>query len=571
MLRFLKVRNFALIHELEIEFGPGLNLLTGETGSGKSIVVDALGLLSGRRSSADMIRSGCELAVLEGTFSFAPGSPIARLLENAGIDLEDDQILVRREFTTSGRGRIFLNNSLATLSTLKAVGDALTDIHSQQDQLSLLERSAHLEWLDRYGKNSELSSPVRASFRKMSDLARQLDSMRVDEQQRLRRMDILEFQLNEIRSAKLRSDEKEELEAEKNILANREKIFALANDAYSILYEHESALISQIRRVQKILDELRAFDSTWEPQREAAAESMYRLEDLALSMRDYAGSLDFSPDRLEQIEQRLSEIEQLARKYGSSVDAILGFARQCEEELEKWRSHADTSRLLMEGMQLEVATYQALAEQLSSKRLLDAAKLEKEIRQEFEALAMEKMELAVRFSHNDRSEGKGEIPSHYGPTGFDHVEFLLAPNKGEEWKPLAKIVSGGELSRVMLAIKSLCGDDTGKTLVFDEVDAGIGGRVAEAIGRRLKKIAESSQVLCVTHLPQIAAFARRHFHVSKEAVGDRTETQVQVLDAAGRVQELARMLGGEVITEITRRHAREMLEISEGKSRSGRE
>jgi DNA repair protein RecN (Recombination protein N) len=566
MLRFLRVRDFALIHELEIEFGPGLNLLTGETGSGKSIVVDALGLLAGRRFSSEMIRSGCETAALEGTFSMQPDGPAAQLLKDAGIGLEEDQVIIRRELSAGGRSRVFINDSLAALATLKAVGDTLTDIHSQQEQQSLLDVSAHLDWLDRFGKNQEMVAPVRASYRKMSEIGRRLESMRIDEQERLRRMDILEFQLNEIRNAKLRPEEKQELESEKNILANREKIFALANEAYTLLYEHESSLITQIRRVHKILEELNGFDASWGAHRDAASESMYRLEDLALTMRDYTGNLDFSPDRLDQVEQRLSEIEKLSRKYGHLIEEIISYSNKTEVELELLRSHADTSRLLTSELQKEIQEYHSLAEKLSGKRRRDATRLEKEIRDEFAALAMENMELSVRFDPDQRPTRISLIPSHYGPAGVDRVEFLLAPNKGEEMKPLARIVSGGELSRVMLAVKSLCGgDEYSKSLVFDEVDSGIGGRVAEAVGKRLKRISEKNQVLCVTHLPQIAAFATRHYHVSKETVGERTETSVRELDATGRIFELARMLGGEVITEITRRHAREMLNTAEGK------
>jgi DNA repair protein RecN (Recombination protein N) len=387
--------------------------------------------------------------------------------------------------------------------------------------------------------------------------------MAMDEQERLRRVDILQFQINEIRRANLQSQEKEDLETERNVLANREKIFALATEAYSLLYESESSLLSLANRLERILQELEGYDSAWASHRESLRENLYRLEDLAFAARDYTSSIDFSPERLDQIEQRLSDLDKLSRKYGTSIPEILAYADKSEKELEELVSYADISKMLADKLAEETSQYLALAAKLSEKRRGDAARLEREIRREFQALAMEKMNLSVRLDCREGERSPGRIPSSYGPSGIDRVELMIAPNKGEEMRPLTKIASGGELSRVMLAIKSLCGDEEpGKTLVFDEVDAGIGGRVAEAVGRRLRDISQISQVLCVTHLPQIAAFARHHFNVCKEAVGARTETFVNALEESARVEELARMMGGAIITETTRRHAREMLEHS---------
>lgn len=563
MLRFLRIREFALIRELEIEFGAGLNLLTGETGSGKSILVDALGLLVGDRSSADMVRSNSDLAVLEGVFEVESGGAVPRLLQDAGIEPEEDSLLIRREISSGGRSRVFINNSLATLALLKSIGERLADIHGQHDQKSLLDLSSHLEWLDRFGGNIEAVTRVRESYKRMRDLADRLDSMAMDEQERLRRVDILQFQINEIRRARLLPQEKEDLEAERNILANREKIFALASEAYSLLYESESSLLSLTNRLERILQELEGYDPSWTPQRESLRENLYKLEDLSFAARDYTSNVDFSPERLDQVEQRLSDLDKLSRKYGSSIPQILAYADKCERELEELISYADTSKMLAGGLGEETSQYLALATKLSEKRRIDAVRLERALRKEFQALAMEKMELSVHFDPKEAEQPCGRIAGSYGPSGIDRVEFMIAPNKGEEMRPLTKIASGGELSRVILAIKSLCGGgEPGKTLVFDEVDAGIGGRVAEAVGRRLRDISQISQVLCVTHLPQIAAFARHHFNVCKEVVGARTETFVNPLDESERVEELARMMGGEIITETTRRHALEMIDHS---------
>jgi DNA repair protein RecN (Recombination protein N) len=572
MLRLLRIRNLALIRELEIEFGRGLNLLTGETGSGKSILVDALGLLLGARSAQEMIRSDCDSAVLEGFFEIEKGSSVAQLLAESGFETEDNGLLIRREISSTGRNRIFVNNHLATLSLLRSIGDKLADIHGQQDQRSLLDLPAHLEWLDYFGGNGALRKQVRESYRKLRETVQQLESMETDEQERLRRIDILQFQIEEIRRIGPQPGEKEDLENERNVLSNREKILAMATDTYATLYESESSILRGMNRLERTLEELERFDKNWTMHREALQESRYKLEDLAYAARDYAAGSDFSPERLEQVHQRLYELEKLSKKYGASCSDILEYLGNCTRELEELRTYEESSARLAEQLLLESGVYRQNADQLSQKRRRDAQRLEKEIRKEFVALAMDRMELRVQFQSREGNETEERIPRYYGLDGIDHVEFLIAPNKGEEMKPLARIASGGELSRLMLSIKVLCGnEETDRTLVFDEVDTGIGGRVAEAVGKRLLDISKENQVLCVTHLPQIAAFARHHFNVHKEIVGSRTETIVKPLSEAERVQELSRMLGGKTITQTTRRHALEMLEHSMKQSREGTE
>ena len=560
MLRSLRIRDFALIRELEIEFGTGLNLLTGETGSGKSILVDALGLILGERSSQEMVRTNCETAMLEAVFDLDGSSEIHSMLEVAGMDAPDNTLLVRREISTGGRGRIFINNNLATVALLKKLGDRLADIHGQQDRQSLLDLGTHLEWLDRFGGNSALVNEVRRQHAKLRAIAERLDSMKMDEQERLRRIDVLQFQIAEIQRVNPQPQEKEALESERNILIHREKIFALSAEAYSLIYESDAAVLSQSKRLQKIIQELEAYDSSWTPHREQLEEAAYRLEDLSLAVRDYTSASDFSPGRLDLVEQRLSDLERLSHKYGQSAEEILAYAEKCRQELDGLLSYSDTSRRLSEEFDEALAEYLKSADALSGKRRGDAAQLEGSLREEFQALSMEKMDLIVRFHPRTEETGVARIPGRCGPAGTDRIEFMVSPNRGEEMKPLAKIASGGELSRVMLAIRTVCGTgDRDKTLVFDEVDAGIGGRVAETVGRRLRDIARTNQVLCVTHLPQIAAFGSHHFYVRKEAVGERTETFVQRLEEQERVQELARMLGGEVVTDTARHHAREML------------
>jgi DNA repair protein RecN (Recombination protein N) len=573
MLRLLKIRDFALVRNLEIEFKPGLNLLTGETGSGKSIVVDALGLLAGDRPSPEMIRRGSETATMEGEFEFAASDAgIAAILEEAGIQCGDATVLVRREITSAGRSRNFVNNSLATLTLLRNLGERLVEIHGQHDRQALLDLPTHLEWVDRFGGNTAETAAIRERFRRLRDILRRLDAMKMDEQERLRRVDVLQFQLEEIRRVAPKPGEKESLETERRLLANREKIYSLASETYALVYEDESSILAKANRLLRLLQELESYDPRWSTHREALRESIYRLEDLSYSVRDYSADLEFSPARLDEIERRLSDIDRLCRKYGNSVDEVLRYESATELQLQGLLSHAESTRELEELFRRELDEYAAAVEPLSRKRHADASRLERELRKEFRNLAMDRMDLRVHFHSCDETTADGRLPGNYGPTGIDRVEFLVSPNKGEEFKPLAKIASGGELSRIMLSIRTVCGSaDSGKALVFDEVDAGVGGRAAEAVGRRLAEISRTNQVLCVTHLPQIAAFADQHFRVRKDAVGSRTETSVRELDDAERMEELARMLGGEVITETTRRHAREMRQHSRGAAPRARE
>jgi DNA repair protein RecN (Recombination protein N) len=571
MLRFLRIRNLALIRELEIEFGPGLNLLTGETGSGKSILVDALGLLLGARPSQEMIRSDCDAAVVEGCFEAAKCPSVLPLIVSSGIETEDNDLLIRREISVGGRNRVFINSTLATTALLKAIGEKLADIHGQQDQRSLLDLPTHLEWLDFFGGNAAKVNEIREIYKEMRRIAQKIKTKATGEQERLRKIDSLQFQIDEIQKINPKPNEKEELENEKNLLSNREKILSLATEAYSILYENELSILRESKRLSRILEELERFDKCWTPHREALEDSRYKLEDVAFAARDYAARSDFSPERLELVHQRLYALEKLTRKYGSSISEILEYSGECARELNELLADADTTSQLAQQLQEISGRYLKSAEKLSEKRRLDAERLQHEIQKEFSALAMERMRMQVRFHSRKEGEGEDGLPGFYGLNGVDHVEFLIAPNQGEEFRPLAKIASGGELSRLMLAIKSLCrNEETGKTLVFDEVDTGIGGRVAEAVGKRLRDVSHENQVLCVTHLPQIAAFARTHFSVGKKLIGERAETVVKNLNESERVDELSRMLGGEIITDTARRHALEMLEHSAEQSKKNR-
>jgi DNA repair protein RecN (Recombination protein N) len=562
MLRLIRIRNLALIRELEIEFGRGLNMLTGETGSGKSILIDALGLLLGARSSSEMIRTDCESAAIEGMFEIDSCASANRILNESGFESEDGSLLIRREIFTSGRSRVFINDHLSSVSMLRNLGEALADIHGQQEQRTLLDLETHLEWLDDFGGNTLLVKDVEDSFKRLKAIASRLESMEMDEQERLRKIDMLQFQIEEIRQVDPKPGEKETLEDEQNVLANREKIIALATEAHEMLHEDESSILRRLGHVEKLLDQLERFDKSWLQQREILQDCKYKIEDISYAARDYLAGSEFSPDRLEQVQQRLYALDKLTRKYGASNSDILGYLDNCARELDVLLSFSESSARLSELLHEELKIYRQLADTLSAKRQEDANRLESEIKREFAALAMEKMELSVHFLPNKEPAGS-HIPSFYGRDGIDNVEFLIAPNKGEEMKPLAKIASGGELSRLMLSIETVCGcGDPDRTLVFDEVDAGIGGRAAEAVAKRLKALSVDNQTLCVTHLPQLAAFADHHFNVSKTVINERTETIAKHLSESARIDELSRMLGGEKITPADRRFASELLQRS---------
>ena len=566
MLRLLRIRNLALIRELEIEFGRGLNILTGETGSGKSIVVDALGLVLGARASQELVRADCDSAVVEGLFEIDGGMLASALPTDAGFEAEDGAILIRREIASSGRGKIFVNNNLTTLSFLKSLGGKLANIHGQQDQHALLDLQTHLRHLDEFGGNGELCADARARFHALRETAKLLDEIENNEQERLRRIDMLRFQVNEIEKVNPLPGEKEELEKERDVLANRERIIGLTTEAYALLYENEASVLGNLNQIGKICRELRGFDPDWDARLDVIEDCRCRLEDIAYAARDYADG-DFSAERLEAVHERLDAIGKLIRKYGTSCEEVVNYGKKCAEELDALLEASDSAERLTEQFESELKSYEECALRLSEKRREDALQFERAIREEFDALAMERMELRVKFHQADGGQGsgssKGRIPAGYGQNGMDKVEFLIAPNKGEDMRPLAKIASGGEISRLMLAIKTICGresEDVDRTLVFDEVDSGVGGRVAEAVGKRLKAISANNQVLCVTHLAQVAAFAGRHFNVSKDVVGERTETMVRRLEGTEQAEEIARMLGGETITPAIRRAATEMLE-----------
>ncbi|HXF06072.1 MAG TPA: DNA repair protein RecN [Blastocatellia bacterium] len=551
MLKFLKISNLAVIRNLDLEFEGGLNLLTGETGSGKSIIVDAVSLLFGDRSSSDLVRSGEERATIEGLF-IIEASGVEEICRAAGLELPGGEIIIRREIYASGRSRAFVNERLVSLAFLKEIRPRLVDIHGQGESQTLLVPRTQAALLDAYAGVEALSEHVRDLAERYWQLRSELDRLRTSEAERLRMLDVYDFQIAEIEKAKPRAGEDEELQKERRLLVNAERVYQLTSDSYAALYESDESVLRRLGRVKKWLQQVAEVDAQFRQVEQELERVQAVVEDVAYFIREYIGSLDFAAGRLDEVEARLAELERLKRKYGPTLEDVLSSLEAMKRERERLLlSDVQKEELEREVEKIE-RDYLRAAEQLREARHRAARQLERAIRSEVRQLAMEQIRFDVAFHPVE------VIPS---VEGLERVEFLVATNVGESLKPLGRVVSGGELSRLMLALKVIGGRMVGpRTLIFDEIDAGIGGRVAELVGQRLKQLAATHQVFCVTHLPQIAKFADVHYRVRKEVDPKRgTEVQVDRLSQEERVTELARMLAGERVTEITRRHARELL------------
>ncbi len=568
MLKLLSLTNLAVIERLQIEFRPGLNILSGETGSGKSIIVDALGLLLGNRVSQDVIRTGESRAFVEGVFSCEGNRPMLELLSEAGIEVEDEEeIVIKREIQAGGRSRSFINHQAATLNLIKAVQPHLIDIHGQGEQQSLLSPEAHLNMLDSFGGGTTLRRRTELAYEQVWRLAQELESARRSESERLQLLDMLEYQVAELERAGVRPGEDAELEAERNILANTERLATLCAEAYDLIYEQERCLLSDMRAIERRLSELAQVDGRFSAYLEQLDTAKYFFEDLAYFLRSYAESIHYSPERLKEVEARLMELSRLKRKYGTSLEAILEVLDRLKGQREELQSSEEREKQLEEQLRSAIREYISEAEQLSQLRRRVAHAFEQTVVRELSEVALEEAQFSVRFAEpaGGRLADKlramvGGEELKMGRAGMERAEFFFSANKGEAPKPLSGVASGGELSRLMLVLKTVAAPALfPRTLIFDEIDAGIGGRVAEAVGQRLKRLAETNQVLCVTHQAQIARYADAHFRVVKEVVGERTVTGVVELDGSERVEEVARMIGGAEITPLARRHARQLL------------
>ncbi|HUI68544.1 MAG TPA: DNA repair protein RecN [Nitrospirota bacterium] len=562
MLKELNIRNFAIIDQLRVEFAPGLNVFTGETGAGKSIVVDALNLALGERASTDLIRTGCQEAVVEAAFELngRGTAEITSLLSEQGIEVNPgEDLIVRRVLSSSGKNRVYINGSLTNLNTLTALGACLADIHGQHEHQSLLSLERQMDLLDSFGGLSEFREVLSDAYHRLQGVRKELALLEAGERDRAQREDMLRFQKNEIEAAMLKPGEDRGLADEQKLLSNSEKIAGLSHAADEALYSSENSVLTGLKKAMNNLRDIAAIDSRLAPVVELCEAGRAQIEEASREVSAYADRVEFDPDRLEQIGDRLDLLQKLKRKYGSTIDEIIEFGKRASAELERIERSTDEIEGLRKEIQLIKYGLTTKAQELTKKRGAASRVLEKKIEAELSHLGMKKTTFNVTIT---QEPGQDTLDGHkLGPRGADRVEFLISPNPGEEPKPLVKIASGGELSRIMLALKTvLVEGDSIPTLVFDEVDAGIGGAVAEEVGKKLKSVATKRQVFCITHLPQIASMATSHYGVSKSVKKDRTNTEVRLLDKRERVDEIARMLGGKIITEATLKHAEEMIE-----------
>jgi len=555
----LRLENYAVMESVAVEFDPGLSLLTGETGAGKSILIDALTLLMGDKGSPDVVRFGAERAILTAVFEVESGREkmVAAILESNGLDHDDANLILRRE--VAAKGRVFINNQPATVSVLKQLAPHLASIHAQNESLASFDGEARLSLLDHFAA-IELDS-VDQAFAAWTQFKRRIEELEQGEQDRLRLVDLWSFQKQEIESARIQAGEDERLEAEKRILGNAEKIHNSAMLAFDLLYEGASSSSTSLRAAQKHVEELMRFEPKFQEAVALLESARISVEDVGASLRDYAGGIESSPERLAEIEDRLAWLDRLKRKYGPTLDDVRKLGEEVRRKLSEIENKDEVLRELRAQLSAAGENYLRLARSISKRRYEAAKKLEKLVETEVNDLAM-RSEFHIEITGSDE---EGEWTS----SGFDRVEFMISTNPGEPMGPVEQIASGGELSRVMLALKASIESGSRKkaagvprTLIFDEIDTGIGGRAAEAVGKKLKSLARTHQVLCVTHLPQIATFADQHYLIHKEARGDRTRTSVRRITGNERTEEIARMLSGAKLTETSLKHAEQMLKAN---------
>ncbi len=538
MLRFLRIRHLAVIDRLELEFEPGFTVLTGETGAGKSILVGAVGLIVGGRASADLVRTGEDQAVIEAIFDTPNG----------------DELIVRREISAQGRSRALVNGSLVTGAALRETCGALVDLHGQHEHQLLLDPASHLESVDAFGGLSELRRRTADRFAEWQRIRAERERLSSHEREKAARADFIRFQLGEIDSVSPKPGEDDELTATRQVLANADKLQRLCAEAYTALYEGDDAALPALGTVWRKVGDLAALDTSFNPYLDARDAVKSQLEDLAFFLRSYAAGIDASPARLQEVEDRLAALERLKKKHGPTLADVLDTAARLRRDLDDIEHATERAAELDQALASAREAYRRIAGDLSKARRKAANEFSRRLERALADLAMARTRCEVRFT--DPAD-----ESQWSERGLENGEFFISPNPGEDLRPLARIASGGELSRIMLAVKTLATTDApGKTLIFDEVDAGIGGAVADVVGRRLQGLADRCQVLCITHLPQIAAYGGSHFQITKSVRRDRTTTEVTKLAGPEREQEMARMIAGADVSPAVMASAREMLQ-----------
>jgi DNA repair protein RecN (Recombination protein N) len=568
LITYLKVRNLAIVEELAIEPGPGLNVLTGETGAGKSLLIDSLEFLRGARGSSEMIRAGSDRMTAEAVFQLPKSA--ARQLEELGVEVDvqgaDVDLIVRREIASGGRGRVLVNGSPLSVRELGAAMDAVLEIHGQHESQFRVAGQTYRELVDEYGGHDALLDATREAHREWKLAADQLQEMTEAQRDRALRLDLLKYQVDEISAAKLDPVEEDALRNEKAILSHAREMLEATLGAFLLVDEDENSATAQLGRALHLLQPLSRQIEEVRRVADEAQDALYRLQDLARTLGNLSESVRHDPARLELVEDRLVVIERLRKKYGGSVDAVLEHLGRIQDEYERLSDYEASLEKLQHVEETRMAAYRKAAEKLSAARKKAGRAFEQAIQKELNDLAMERTTVKVEVANRDAAPAAD---------GIDRIDILIAPNRGEEPKPMQRIASGGELSRIQLAIAAALfkasSQTAAATLVFDEIDAGIGGRVAEIVGRKLKDLAARNQVICVTHLPQIASSGTTHFYVWKEDAGGHTRARIRRLDdPEERVAEIARMLAGEKVTDSAIAHARELMTPQPGKTQLAR-
>ena len=554
MLLELRIKNFAIIDELNLIFSKGFNILTGETGAGKSIILNGVHLLLGDKATEEWIRSSEEEASVEALFDISANPEVKERIKEKAPHLqglgEEDSLIIRRVISRSGRGKVFINGNLATLGMLSDFGEGLLSIYGQHEHQSLQRVETHLDILDEFGGLLGIREEFQKQFQEFVSLSEEIEKIRNEKERRAKERELMAFQSKEIEASGVQIGEEESLKEERTILTHAKKLMDFAHRAEETLYSEEGSTIERIQRILNQGREMAAIDPTLDQPLKALESTLIQLEEIALALRDYSRRVEINPIRLDEIENRLEKIDRLKRKYGSTIKEILSFKHRMDEALRSFTSDEERLSQLEGRLEPLQQTVTRLGKKLSERRKKVALELKTSVERELNSLGMKKTIFKI---HMDLSP--------LSLKGTDRVEFLISPNVGEEVKPLAKIASGGELSRIMLAMKRILAQIGGRqVLIFDEIDSGIGGAMAEVVGKKLKELSRHHQVICVTHLPQIACFADQHYSVRKEVKSGRTITQVERLDQESIVEEIARMLGGVKVTEKTRAHAKEMIE-----------
>lgn len=577
MLKSISIRNYAIIDRVEAGFEPGLNIITGETGAGKSILVDALGLILGERASSDMIRAGADKAVVEGIFAVAANRNVRAFLESENLDVREELIL-RREIPVKGQNRCFVNDTPVTLGALKTIGDLLVDLHGQHEHQSLLRPQTHIDYLDDFGGLDGLVEEYRASYRRLSGLFDRLEGLREREAALKERRDLFEFQLKEIDAVSPQSGEEGALEDELKVLENAEKLFEATSRLHQMLYEGEQAVADQLVLARNQLEDLARIDRNLEEARNECASAAAIIAEVAKFLQQYNARIEFNPERLEEIRQRLGQLSLLKKKYGGSIESILEQRGRIAEEFSLAENFEQELKALGIAIEEERAVCSAAAERLSSKRRECVQKINRAVVAELANLGIANAVFDVRIEHRRMEAAKeparayvrlGREDIEAGPRGIDRVGFFLSTNLGEEPRPLSTVASGGEISRVMLALKSiLAKSERLPLLIFDEIDVGVSGRIAQAVGKSMKKLSQFHQVIAITHLPQIAGLADAHIVVEKVEDGKRAATILRKLDLEERVEEVAKLMSGTEVTEAGLAGAKELMGINNSKVKS---